>query len=134
MVRIICSSVVLLVSLSIVGCGGAPSDMPELGTVTGVVTLGGQPLANANIEFRPAEGRPSSAVTGADGSYALLYTAEYDGAKVGEHSVVVSIPTKEGDYDTDENDPKGNGLPYTASDGSIKKTVNSGSNEINIEL
>lgn len=45
--------------LTPLGCG-ARSDLPELGDVKGVVTLDGKPLANAQIQFVPASGRPSS--------------------------------------------------------------------------
>ena len=61
---------------SAIGCGGAPSDMPELGSVTGTVTLAGKPLADAIVEFRPAEGRPSSGKTNETGAYTLQYTSD----------------------------------------------------------
>lgn len=122
---------------SAIGCGGAPSDMPELGSVTGTVTLAGKALADAIVEFRPAEGRPSSGKTNETGAYTLQYTSDYNGAKIGEHSVVVSLPGSEQDYGSDEQDEdsdSASGLPANASDGSLKTTVKSGSNEFNIDL
>ena len=41
------------------GCGeGAPSDTPELGSVTGTVTMDGKPLANVTVTFEPETGKP----------------------------------------------------------------------------
>ncbi|QDU36242.1 hypothetical protein Mal4_05260 [Maioricimonas rarisocia] len=82
-------STVLLLPLA-VGCGGT-SDQPELGEVTGVVTLDGEPLADARVVFSPVEGGQSSeATTDAQGKYALVYRGEQMGAKIGEHKVFVS--------------------------------------------
>ncbi len=51
-------------AVSLSGCGGR-SDLPELGDVQGVVTLDGQPLSGAQVQFVPqADGRPSVAETG----------------------------------------------------------------------
>ena len=111
--------------------------MPELGSVSGTVTLGGKPLADAIVEFRPKEGRPSSGKTNETGAYTLQYTSDYSGAKIGEHSVVVSLPGAEQDYGSDdqsEDDDEASGLPANATDGSLKTTVKSGSNEYNIAL
>jgi hypothetical protein len=119
------------------GCGG--SDLPELGEVSGVVTLDGEPLPNAIVEFQPsAEGRPSSAETDEEGRYELLYLIDAPGALLGEHTVRVRpIITEEMDnYDPEEPDsgePPPT-YPTMASDGSIKKTVEAGDNDIPIEL
>lgn len=64
---------------------------PQLGTVTGVVTLDGKPLADAIISFTPDEaGRPSSGVTNREGRYQLEYSASQRGALVGSHRVHIS--------------------------------------------
>ncbi|MCR9231751.1 MAG: hypothetical protein NXI29_12120 [bacterium] len=43
-----------------VGCGdSAGSDQPDLGTVSGVVTMDGKPLPAVTVTFTPTEGRPS---------------------------------------------------------------------------
>lgn len=70
------------------GCNRA--DGPPLGKVSGVVTLDGQPLADAIITFAPPNGRPSQGITGSDGRYTLAYTAEQQGAMVGDHVVRIS--------------------------------------------
>jgi hypothetical protein len=73
--------------LSTTGCGGRA----DLGSVTGTITLDGQPLADAIVTFEPGVGgAPSRAITDAKGHYQLRYTRELLGAKVGEHVVSVS--------------------------------------------
>lgn len=64
--------------------------MPEIGEVTGTVTLNGQPLEGALVEFQPESGRPSSAVTDAEGHYVLLYSDGVEGAAVGTHTVSIT--------------------------------------------
>jgi hypothetical protein len=72
------------------GCGGGASDTPELGQVSGTVTLDGQPLAGANLEFVPQEGgRPSVGTTDEAGHYELRYSQDEPGAKVGTHTVSI---------------------------------------------
>lgn len=76
-------------TLMVVGCGG-PDDTPPIGTVSGVVTLNGQPVANANIMFKPlAGGRVSTAVSDENGAYTLMYNNDISGAKVDRHRVSV---------------------------------------------
>jgi hypothetical protein len=58
-----------------------------MGTVTGTVTLDGQPLPNAIVFFQPEQGRPSSAITDSAGVYYLMYTSKIEGALVGKHIV-----------------------------------------------
>lgn len=73
------------------GCGGGASDQPEIGHVTGVVTLGGEPLADARVVFSPVEGGQSSeATTDEQGRFELVYRGDLKGAKVGEHKVFIS--------------------------------------------
>lgn len=76
-----------------IGCGGgAPNDRPDLGTVSGKVTLDGKPAPNVIVTFYPDEGRPSSGKTDDSGMYTLQYTADSPGAKVGNHKVQISVP------------------------------------------
>lgn len=129
-----------------IGCGGgAPDDLPELAEVTGKVTLGGNPLADALVTFSPVEaGRPSAGTTSEDGTYTLQYSVDYAGAKVGEHTITVSPAGSEASYEEgaegsggtgdEEDEQDDSGLPPAASDGSIRKTVKAGSNTIDIEL
>lgn len=79
-------AVVLYVPL--VGCGG--TDGQNLGTVQGTVTLGGEPLPNAQVVFQPANGRPSTAITNDQGKYELQYTSAEPGALTGSHQVTIT--------------------------------------------
>ena len=82
----------------VAGCGRGPENV---GRVSGKVTLGGQPLANATVVFSPqTAGSQSLAVTDAQGEYSLLYSSDVRGAKPGEHRVAISTFTQ-GDPDGD---------------------------------
>lgn len=132
--HLVCSSHVatwcftLGAALALVGCGGR-RDTPALGEVTGKVTLDGQPLANAKVEFIPASGRPSFGESGADGSYRLEYTANYTGAVVGQHTVKI----RTGGYSDAGEVPEK--LPARYHDQSeLQADVKLGSNQLNFDL
>ena len=75
------------------GCSGAPADQPELGLVSGTVTLDGQPLPEAYVTFTPKKGRSSSGITDGAGHYELFYTGDTKGAMIGRHKVDIrTIP------------------------------------------
>src|SRR6185369_5012383 len=77
----------LLLLGSICGCGG----YTNLGRVSGKVTLGGQPVADAVVTFSPvALGSPSVGTTDDSGNYTLAYSSEGRGAEIGEHMVTIS--------------------------------------------
>jgi hypothetical protein len=123
----------LLVVTCLSGCGRR-SDQPPLGTVKGVVTLDGEPLAEANVTFAPTEGgRTSTAVTNSDGSYELNYTTKDKGAKVGEHTVRVSTFQQGGD---EPDSPKGvpEKVPKKYDTEPLVHDVSAGENVIDIEL
>lgn len=67
------------------GCGGQ-----RFGDVTGKVTLDGEPLVGATVEFSPAGGSPAYGVTDEQGRYKLLFSSEQGGAPVGEHRVRIT--------------------------------------------
>lgn len=76
----------IMMSLVIVGCGGAPA-VPR-GAVQGSVTVGGQPLAAGRILFIPLAPTtgPVASARIVDGKYAL---EESEGPVVGQHRVEV---------------------------------------------
>ena len=80
----------------LVGCGGP--DHPEVGRVSGVVTLDGQPLPEATVMFQPENGRASVATTDSAGKYSLTYLDGVPGAKLGPHTVIIrtEIPGEDG--------------------------------------
>ncbi len=93
------SCFVLLISclVLLVGCSGKP-EHPDVGRVSGVVTLDGQPLAEATIMFQPANGRASQATTDSAGKYSLIYLDGVPGAMLGTHTVIIrtEIPGEDG--------------------------------------
>lgn len=71
------------------GCGSAG---PEMGTVTGTVTLDGSPAANLEVSFDPkAAGSGTTAIgyTDASGAYKLSYAGGKTGAPLGEYNVSI---------------------------------------------
>ena len=129
-----------IVALVIAGCGR--SDLPELGSVSGTVTLNGSPLADAIVNFTPEQaGRPSTGQTDSSGQYTLIYVADAEGAVVGTHSVTIErITTDAADdlpddpADLEEGQVMIEPLPDSAMDGSIVKEVKPGGNTIDIAL
>ena len=93
----------IVVATSVVtqpGCGG-PSDQPELGQVTGTVTLDGKPLVGIAVVFQPESGRPARGKTDAEGKYELTYIRQTKGTKVGPNRVEIA-PSEEGEADESE--------------------------------
>lgn len=83
----------VLLGVFLAGCSGGP-EKPDLYPLTGVVTLDGEPLANANLTFIPVAGRMTGgpvaiAVTDDAGRFEAQ-TAGEPGAAVGEYSVTVT--------------------------------------------
>lgn len=105
-----------------------------LGLVRGSVTLNGQPLARATVEFTPQKGGPSYGKTDTRGFYELAYLPGKEGAMVGEH--IVRITTY--DWITLNNGSKSE-LPeqvparYNA-ESELRASVSPGSQKIDWEL
>jgi hypothetical protein len=55
----------------------------------GTVTRDGKPVPGVMINFMPENGRPSWAITDAEGKYELQYNKNYTGGLVGKHKVFV---------------------------------------------
>ena len=79
----------ILVALA-VGCGGP--NLPDLGYVTGTVTMDGHPLQGAEVMFMISggEGRPSVAVTDTNGWYQMQFAGAAKGVLLGTHQVYIS--------------------------------------------
>ena len=79
-------------------------DLPELGQVTGTVTLDGKPVIGATVTFQPIkaerpEGKKISASLGRtdnSGKYSLIYVRGVKGAAVGKHTVTIQATNKQG--------------------------------------
>ncbi len=89
----------LLVFTALAGC--SRGDRPDLGIVSGIVTLEGEPLANVEVAFIPNNGRPSYGKTDAAGNYDLNYIRNIQGAKIGVHNVLI----RSGKVDKDKMEP-----------------------------
>jgi len=80
------------------GCGGG--NRAKLAPVTGTVTQGGQPLADALVMFIPETGVPSGGKTDQAGHFELRYNDGRAGAVPGKHKVSVTagadVPPPEG--------------------------------------
>ena len=78
---------VALIWVCIAGCGGR-GDYPKIGTVSGTVTVEGNPAPNVAVQFSPVDGgRTSVGVTDGSGRYSLTYIAGTSGAQVGKHQI-----------------------------------------------
>jgi hypothetical protein len=79
------------------GCGSSSS----VGTVpvTGKIVFNGEPVADANVFFIPAQGPRATGTTDAAGLFALTTITPKDGAIEGDHLILVekSVPTKPDD-------------------------------------
>lgn len=77
-------------SASLIGCG--KGDGLDLVNVSGRVTLDGQPLSEARVEFQPQieKGSPSYARTDSQGAFYLKFNADRDGALAATHIVRIS--------------------------------------------
>lgn len=79
----------ILAAVSLVCVAGCGEGGPKLGTVTGTVTMDGQPLADALVTFMPVEPGPAATgTTDAAGKYQLL-SGDRQGAVLGQHKVAV---------------------------------------------
>lgn len=83
---VLCGGLLLLT-----GCGGS-SDGPPYATVSGVVTLDGNPVEGATVIFTPkGPGTMSMGLTNADGAFSLMTSTGKRGAAVGDHAVTVTL-------------------------------------------
>lgn len=126
------ASLAAVALIAAAGCSG--SKLPELASVSGVVTLDSKPHANAHVMFIPAQGRPAEAVTDSNGKYELNYLPGVKGAEPGTYTV--SITTQ---YQAPENPgnepPFVDPIPPKYNVGStLSEKVSPGKNEINFEL
>lgn len=115
-----------------VGCGGTEG----YSTVTGNVTLDGQPLPDALIQFSPVNpGSPSYGRTDASGNYELIYSREIKGAELGEHVVAITTAqTGDPDAEPPTQDVPEKLPPKYHSQTELKVEVKPGKNVHNFEL
>lgn len=94
----------LVVTASLAGCGDGLSRVP----ITGVVTMQGNPLGGASVQFFPQGGTPGEGAIGTadkDGKFTVISSRNQDsGVPAGKYKVRVSLLV----------DRKGNALPAEA--------------------
>jgi hypothetical protein len=116
------------VAVFLAGCG--PSG-PTLATVSGKITLDGQPLPNVNVQFVPEKGgSPSYGGTNANGEYELLHAQNRKGALLGKHLVDITAREQQIDDNGKPTGPKPVKLPQKQHPAEVK----AGSNAINFDL
>ena len=85
--------------------GWQRGDLPELASVSGIVTLDGKPLPKAEIQFIPQQQDPnkpsmrvssSQAITDDKGEFVLGYNLYAQGAVLGKHRVQIICYSQEG--------------------------------------
>lgn len=74
---------VWILTLTAFHAGCIKSDIPELGSVKGKVTMNGKPVTGADLESLPVRGRPAYGVIQPDGSYEMMYKKNVHGSLLG---------------------------------------------------
>src|SRR5262245_1048609 len=88
MTRFLFHAVAIVTALVVFGCS-QPSG-PALGRVNGVVTLDGQPVQNAGLEFIADAGGVAYGKTDANGRYYMSFGNSHTGALVGKNLVRIT--------------------------------------------
>lgn len=91
----------LVASMGLVVTIGCNGDGPSVVKVTGKVTLKGQPIKGANVQFHPEKGPMAIGITDDQGNFTLT-TSGRAGAPVGLNKVAISKPAPA---------PAGGGMP-----------------------
>jgi len=112
------------------GCGGR--DLPELGEVEGTVTLDGEPLSGAMVQFHSESGgRPGTALTDESGHYELTYVGDVEGTPAGPARVEISTVWPDGEPPPGESEK----IPAAYnSQSTLKREVKAGSNTFDFPL
>ena len=124
-------TVVVLGLAMVAGC----HQNADLGTVAGIVTVDGQPLANATVEFIPAEGSETRSsydgTTDESGRYQLHFSAGKAGAAPGAYTVHIWPPEPNDDSPARAAPQL---LPQYSARSELTATVVAGSNSIDFPL
>lgn len=121
--------------LLMVGCGG-----PYDSTVTGMVTLAGNPLPRGTVSFIPqSQGAAAYGTIASDGRY-VVRTGREEGVASGQYTVTVVASEPSAQARGKDGGPPPMGKSITpqwygdAATSGLNYTVEPGDNEINIEL
>lgn len=139
--RVQSSMVFALLALAF-GCSESMVE-PELGTVTGTVTIDGQPGANLLIQFEPQApiggkgnevGGGSTATTDAGGAYELSYKGNAKGAVIGSHLIRITSAAGGGPAGGEAAAAQVAIPPMYNTDSTLRKDVSKGENKIDIDI
>jgi hypothetical protein len=125
-------SLVCLVSLLSFGAINGCGSNNDLASVTGKITLDGQPLADAAVVFSPTSaGTTSYGRTDSSGNYVMMFSDSEKGAWIGENLVRIST----GDVGVGGDQGKKETVPsvYNVSS-TLRKTVEKKANRFDFEL
>ena len=129
-------------SIFALGCSASIVE-PELGTVTGTVTIDGQPGANLLIQFEPQApvggkgnevGGGSTATTDAGGAYELTYKGTAKGAVVGSHLIRITSAAGGGPAGGEAGAVQVAIPPMYNTASTLRKDVSKGENKIDIDI
>jgi hypothetical protein len=132
--RLSVAVVIVAAVTCVLGCGGAHDS-----SVTGLVTLDGKAVPRGTVSYQPdAGGPPAYALIEEDGTY-VVRTGREEGLKSGSYSVTVtSNEPPSGPSPNGGPPPPGKAITpvrYRSKETSgLKFTVESGRNEINLDL
>lgn len=118
--------VTALTGLSTTGC--SRGDRPELGYVSGRVTMDGEPLGNIIVKMKPDVGREAAVRADDQGRYVMEYAPGVKGTKVGPNTVTFEWPLG---Y---EGPTKPIPRQYTGLDSPFKIDVKPGKNTFDFDL
>lgn len=125
MFKVRCLAVISLgLMVFVAGCAKSTGDLPDLATVSGTVTMGGQPLSKVSVFFESANGHGAAGTTDENGRYELSFSGETKGAEIGVNKVRITTVL---DHPTPPNyrDP----IPARYNDSSeLTVTVQAGTN------
>ncbi len=127
--------VVCVLSLVMLGCDGRK--VPELGYVSGAVTMDGKPLDGVTVNFHPfskgkGQGRVAVGKTDSEGKYVLTYLEGIEGTKLGPNKV--SIMTFWPDGEPGEGEFETIPVRYYGRDTTLEETVVEGNNTFDFKL
>lgn len=116
-------------------CGSSKQhDQPDLGEVTGVVVLDGNPVEGVSVQFIPEKGRSSNGLTNEKGRFELSYLPQTKGAKVGKHKVIIQTPVSEDEFDPEAPKPVEKIPAKYNTKSTLTAEVKAGENQLDFEL
>lgn len=104
--------------------------------VTGIVTLDGQPLSDASVEFIPTSnsGRIANGRTESDGKFQLTTSKSVSGVFPGQYKVKITTSITTGTSDADLKTTRETVPPKYNRKTELNRTVEDGPNQLDFEL